>query len=187
MNPLITRLDTWLQQYRPNYYARLAPGASEAELADLERLIGHALPEEFRDLYRWRNGQAANSYEAFCDNRMFMSLETIATNWTMMKEMLEEGEFELPNWWRTNWVAFLENGGGDSLCLDMEGTFTGQPGQLLEFWHDWENRQVVWPNTASFLATLVASFEGGTWSDSEDCWETNESLFPAGYPQRFDA
>jgi hypothetical protein len=46
-----------------------------------------------------------------------------------------------------------------------------------------------WWRTAwvPFLKTVVGTFEKTTWPADESLWETNEDLYPAGFPKRFDA
>ena len=70
-------------------------------------------------------------------------------------------DFEDPKWWRRGWVPFLSNG-GDHLCLDLIAEDGGSPGQILTFYHDWENRAVEYPNLQAWLTELVESMENGT-------------------------
>src|SRR4051812_14624405 len=84
MNDLIARLDTWLAQSRPDYYARLGkPGAAPAEFEALEATLGQRLPASFKHLYEWRNGQ--DSFEALDDRHQLMTLSEIDWQWTANK------------------------------------------------------------------------------------------------------
>jgi hypothetical protein len=59
--------------------SNLRPGVSDAELDQLAEELNVVLPEEFKDLYRWRNGHAdpdAPNVLRFRDNT-FISLEAI--------------------------------------------------------------------------------------------------------------
>lgn len=49
---LITRLDGWLATNKPEYYERLRPAATEAQLSSLDPRV----PATLRAMYRWRNG-----------------------------------------------------------------------------------------------------------------------------------
>jgi cell wall assembly regulator SMI1 len=187
METVITRLDEWLKSNRADYYAQLLPGATDEEIQRLERLLGLSLPESFKALYRWRNGQPLDCYEAFHDNKMFLRLEEIEETWVVLKELLEGGDFEIENWWRVGWVPFLHDGAGNNLCLDLEGTFTGHKGQLLEFWHDDFDRDVLYPDFKHYLEAVVECLEQNMWSEKEEFWGLDNDCIErhnAGYPKR---
>jgi cell wall assembly regulator SMI1 len=158
---LITRLDRWLAANRPDYYARLQPGATEETLAAFEGRFALELPQTFRDLYQWRNGQEAACFASFQDNRMFSSLEEIVETKDMLDGMIGY-DFEDARWWRRGWVPFLSNRGGDHLCLDLVAEDGGQPGQLVAFWHDEADRAVEYASIDRWLEALVRSMENGT-------------------------
>jgi cell wall assembly regulator SMI1 len=187
MEAVIARLDEWLKRNRSSYYAQLLPGASDEEIQRLEQLVGLPLPESIKSLYRWRNGQTPGCFEAFHDNKMFLNLQDIAETWAMLKELLEGGDFEIQNWWRIGWVPLMHDGAGNYLCLDLEGTFTGRKGQILEFWHDDHDRDVLYPSAADYLETLVECFERQSWQEDEEFWSIDKEFITChnpGYPQR---
>jgi cell wall assembly regulator SMI1 len=157
---LIGRLDRWLAANRPDYYAHLLPGVTEAQLDAFEAQFSLKLLEAFRRLYRWRNGHDQLRSESLVYNLMFSSLEDIARVKELMDGMIG-ADFEDPRWWRQSWVPFLENGAGDHLCIDLAAENGGTPGQVLMFYHDWEQRPVRSPSVEVWLADLVASMEGG--------------------------
>lgn len=158
---LITRLDRWLRDNRAEYYSHLQPGVTDDLLTAFEQRFSLKLPTDFRALYRWRNGQAANEFGSFQHNRMFSALEEIADTKEMLDEMIG-ADFKDPKWWRCGWVPFLSNGGGDHLCLDLITEDGSNPGQLIAFWHDWEERSIEYPNFTVWLTELVQSMEDGT-------------------------
>lgn len=185
---LLTRLDALLQQYRPAYYATLSPPATEAEIVALEAEFQVTLPPELRLWFGWRNGQ--KGFDNFFQNNMLHSVSSAAEAMRVNCEMLEAGEFELKNWWAPGWVPFLENGGGDHVCLDLEGTFTGQPGQIIRHWHDWESRTVLFPNLSAWLTAVIHAYEQALPTGqllADDQIDELEPEHPAGFPQRFEA
>ncbi len=161
MTELIDRLDNFLARFRPDYYGQLQPGISEQVLDALQVSLRAELPPAFRLLYEWRNGQHPNCSAILVDNWMFNPLEEVRS----IKEMLDGmigTDFEDPGWWSRGWVPFLSNGGGDHLCLDMAAEFGGKPGQLLPFWHDWNNRAVKFDSMETWLqSTLNALLSKG--------------------------
>ena len=159
--PLIERMDAWLAENRAGYHAALQSGVSDAQLDAFEAKFSLTLPEAFRALYRWRNGQPNSSFDSFQDNRMLSSLEDIADTKEMLDDMIGS-DFEDPATWRRGWVPFLSNGGGSYLCVDVDAEGGGQPGQLIAFWKADEDRPVEHASVQTWLADLVASMEAGT-------------------------
>jgi hypothetical protein len=76
MEDLIQRLDSWLKQNRPEYYAQLLPGLSDEELTAFEKTLGVALPDEFKLLYQWRNGQK-DELDCFIHNLAWLKAESV--------------------------------------------------------------------------------------------------------------
>jgi cell wall assembly regulator SMI1 len=161
MLALIKRMDRWLAANRPDYYARLQLGVSDATLDAFEVRFSLKLPQAFRRLYQWRNGQEPACNASFQANRMFSSLEEVAVSKEILDGLIGY-DFEDPCWWRKGWVPFLANGGGDHLCVDAVGEDSGQPGQVLTFWHDWENRSVKYGSLEEWMSELVNSMENNT-------------------------
>ena len=161
VDELLLRMDRWLSEQRADYYSSLLPGASESLLADFEDRFSLRLPEDFRALYRWRNGQARNEFASLQENWGFSPLETIAQAKTTLDEMIGH-DFDDPGWWRRGWVPFLANGGGDHLCLDLDAESGATFGHVICFWHDDEDRDVEFQSVADWLRELVTSMESGS-------------------------
>ena len=161
VDSLIGKMDRWLATNRTDYYVALKPGATESALDAFESQFGIKLPVAFRSIYRWRNGQRDDCTTSLEDNFMFSSLESIAENKETMDGMIES-DFDDPKWWRRSWVPFLDNGGGDHLCIDLSAEDGGTPGQILSFYHDWENRPIQFPSAEAWLANIVQSMEDGS-------------------------
>ncbi len=157
---MIGRLDRWLEANRPDYFAGLQPGVTDAQLDAFEIQFALKLPAAFRALYRWRNGQANGNNESLQMNRMFSPLESVANSKMLLDGMIGS-DFDRPEWWRRGWVPFLSNGGGSHLCLDVAAEDGGQPGQLVAFWKADEDRPVKYPSVEAWLADLVESMESG--------------------------
>ena len=103
---LIGRMDRWLASNRPDYSALLQPGATDAKLAAFEARLSLSLPEPFRQLYRWRNGQDPGSSDPLQFNRTFSTLEEVASTKQELDSMIGS-DFEDPRYWRRGWVPFL--------------------------------------------------------------------------------
>jgi cell wall assembly regulator SMI1 len=156
---LLTRIERWLATNRPDYFARLQPGITDARLDDFERQFTLKLPAAFRELYRWRNGQADGNYKSLQMNRIFSPLESVADTKELLDGMIGS-DFDRPEW-RRGWVPLLSNGGGSYLCVDVAAEDGGQVGQLVAFWKADEDRDIEYPSVEAWLADLVESMESG--------------------------
>jgi len=157
---LIERMDRWLAANRPDYYALLQPGVSDAQLDAFEAQFSLKLPAAFRQFYRWRNGQEPTSSAPLQGNRSFCTLEEVASTKDMLDGMIGY-DFDDPRYWRRGWVPFLHNGGGSFLCLDLAAEDGGRPGQLIAFWKRNDDRPVEFPSIEAWLTDLVESMESG--------------------------
>jgi cell wall assembly regulator SMI1 len=195
MEKLIARLDRWLKEHRPAYYAELQPGLSGPRLREFQREVGFRMPNAFKELYAWRNGQDPRCSTALQHNRMFMSIEDVLDTHRLLNELLEGGEFDGELWWCPRWVPFLDNGSGDHQCIDMGGAFAGVEGQVINFWHDWESRNIEYSSLEKWLETFVASLEAGLWREvggdlhpiDEDRWDAFLGEMNPGYPIKANA
>ena len=158
---LIARLDRWLATHRSDYYSRLQPGVTSAELNDFEQRFTVKLPQAFRLLYQWRNGHDDSKTQALQENFRFMSLEDATSTKQLCDDMIGN-DFESPEWWRREWVPFLQNWGGDDMVVDLLGIDGGAPGQIVIFWHDESDRPIRFPSLEAWLKDLVESMESGT-------------------------
>ncbi len=174
-------LDKHLRVKRPEFYADLRKPLAEAEIDALELKFNLVLPADLKMLYSWRNGQDAETYDAFINNSMFMPLEEVLETAAELASMIGL-DFEIENWWHRNWLPIFHNGGGCYICYDMGGLFTGQPGQLIEYWNEDNDRNVIAPDLASFIAALNQYYASVPAADFDDYFEIGEI---SGFPLSF--
>jgi cell wall assembly regulator SMI1 len=167
MSNLTERLDSWLRKNRPSYYKRLLPGVQKSHLLALESSLGFALPRSFHDLYIWKNGQDGSlDSNPFQFNRDFLPLESAKESYDICVEC--SGDWEpKKHMWSNRWFPFLQRWGGDLLCVDMEGSFTGTVGQVLDFFHDSDDRTIVAPSLDTWLESFVMTLERGMWEENK--------------------
>lgn len=178
MKVQLDMLDQQLAKLRPEYYKKLQPGLDDDTIQMLQQKYHITLPEDLIALYKWRNGQQGDCYEAFVNNSMFIPLESALDSAAENTSMIGT-DFEIENWWHKDWIPLFHNGGGDHLCYDMGGIFTNNPGQLIEFWHEDNDRNIIAPSLATFLDALIAYYK------AEQLDEYYEVENPEGYPERY--
>jgi cell wall assembly regulator SMI1 len=65
-------------------------------------------------------------------------------------------------WWSSGWLPVMENGGGDYVCVDLNPTKAGIPGQLVTFYHDETFRPLVASGIEALLRHLAEQLRSGT-------------------------
>jgi cell wall assembly regulator SMI1 len=92
-------------------------------------------------------------------------------------------DFEIENWWNQNWIPIFQNGGGDSICYDLKGIFTQKRGQLIEFWHADNDRNVIAPTLEAFFRKIIEFYEKKKQNKEFDEYFEIEQI--ENYPKRF--
>jgi len=148
-------LDRWLLEHRPQYYAALNAGATEAQLDAFEARFGVTLPQDLRRLYAWRNGHGDYLAPAFVLNHVLEPLENVANSKAELDAMI--GHDFAPGWWEQSWIPFTTSYGGDHIVVDTE------TGRVLTFYHDDATRPDEAASITEWLAALVQSMNDGTY------------------------
>ena len=103
----------------------------------------------------------------------------IATEWAMMKELLDTGNFEgarLPKaargiqnvHWSEGWIPIADNGGGDYFCLDLAPAKGGVVGQVILFGHEGTDQRRVARSFGEWMSKLAGRFQAGKIAFDED-------------------
>ena len=111
------------------------------------------LPGDLKALYQWKNGQQQDCVKSFVTNSMFQRLEDVLKDNKVLTSMIGY-DFEIENWWNAHWLPVFSNGGGSYICYDLKGVFTGESGQLVEFWKADNDRNVMAPDLRTFMESL---------------------------------
>jgi cell wall assembly regulator SMI1 len=146
----------------------LPPGASEDAIAAAEQALGFTLPEEVRAWYRAHDG-GGDRYIA--NNRELLSLDRMVSEWKVWKDLLDQGVFEgndhsspgpgvQQKWWIPEWLPVTYDGAGNHDVIDLAPDIDGRVGQIVEFWHDDDDREVIAANLLEFLLDVE-------WAPSE--------------------
>lgn len=175
MKDTLKLLDKQLAELRPDYYAELNKGLNDFDMNAMEASFDIKIPKDLRALYKWRNGQSEDNTEALVNNAMFLPLHEALE---LMQEFNERigTDFEIENWWNEGWIPLFSNGGGDYICYDTEGIFTGSKGQLIEFWHDANNRVVIANHLEIFLKALTRHLQETPEDELDEYFDVEEHL-----------
>jgi cell wall assembly regulator SMI1 len=164
------RLESWFQDYAPEVASDWNPGATEAQLVQLEEWLGCRLPEDFRESYKIHDGQKDDTVGL----AFGMALQPLDWSLSRMKEFVDFGKDDPA--WLTNvnsmpaeavqrfrahrsWVPVTQDSGGNYMGLDMAPGPKGQAGQVIIFGSREETNYVVAPNWRAFLEHLLHLME----------------------------
>jgi cell wall assembly regulator SMI1 len=120
---------------------KLPKGASEATIAEVEKSLGHALPDDVREFYRRHDG--AGDDECFNSCRLLSIREAAA-----QRALLKEYEAGGARAFDASWLPLTDDGAGNHHCVVLSGK---NAGQVMDFDHEsGAGRKVV----ARFAALL---------------------------------
>lgn len=181
MKELVNRLNNQLETLRPDYYQNLKDPLSEKEIEILEEKFQVQIPNDLKELYKWKNGQNYDCYEAFVNNSMFMPLEDVLESAEEFTSMIGS-DFEIENWWNESWLPIFGNGGGSYICYDLGGIFTGDKGQLIEYWNKDNDRNVIAPNLETFVSQIIKYYDNIKPEDFDEYFKIEDIN---GFPIEF--
>ncbi|WP_216321688.1 SMI1/KNR4 family protein [Deinococcus aestuarii] len=170
---VLARLDAWLAAHVPAIHATLRPGASDTELDALEPLVGQKLPESFRTLYRWHDGEQLVVRGVF--SLAFLPLAQIQFDWETWQDIgknFPEMNQEINSashptgsireaYTTPGWLGFLSDLSGNSVGLDFNPGPAGKLGQVITFGRDQEYKYVLAESLEAFLREYLTRLEAG--------------------------
>lgn len=161
----------------------LNKGADEADFAELEKELGYALPEDFKELYRIADGGAA--YEGVLAGEEWLSVERIIEEYGTWKGLYEGGMLEEDDGtpfgctpedagiksdfcWNPKWIPLTADGGGNGKMIDLDPTGNGTVGQIIQMWHDDSAYSKEAESLYDFFARYAQDLEDGKYVLSAD-------------------
>lgn len=141
----------WLSLNYSDGLLDLNPPASDAQIAELTKVLGVDLPDDFISVLKIHNGQKGESAWLF-DSQEFLSTHRIIEEFTTWKKLLKSelhDKVSTPDdgvksdWWNIKWIPFTSDGCGDHYCLDLSPTESGTKGQIITLWFELPEREIV--------------------------------------------
>jgi cell wall assembly regulator SMI1 len=143
---ILTQLDLLWEKMRPKFYQNLAKGVTKAQIQDAELKLGFELPNDFKTLYFWHNGEGDQRDGISESGRFspywfvspdicgFLSLENVVRDYLSYKDGYEEKPFPF---WRHGWIPFLAySPGGDYIAYDLGVNSASKSGRLVVLDHE---------------------------------------------------
>lgn len=157
---ILARLDAWLAVHRPHFLAALRPGATSAQLAQLEKKIGLTLPADLRTLLGWHDGQRDEYVIKFEQDMRLMSCDEIAV---AKRELDNEAAAAR---WNKSWIPFLDDDNELYRCVDASAA-----SHAVHVWGGPMDDEVVppeAPSLAAWLAEFVTAVEKGRYVEDPE-------------------
>jgi cell wall assembly regulator SMI1 len=180
MKELWERLERWLMDNYPELHDSLNDGATEDMIFDAEEKIGIRFPNDFVESIKIHNGQKYDFYPGLIGGHQLLCLNDIVAEWQMWTNELDKGAFidwdelnfnsnkvKTDQWWRTKWIPIAWRR-HDNYCLDLDPSPDGNQGQVIEFLHEYENRQLIGASFKECFKEMVENLENGTFFLEEE-------------------
>jgi cell wall assembly regulator SMI1 len=171
------KFEIWLAANWSESLSHLNPPATDDEILELENVLNHKLPEDYKACLKIHNGQDED-FGGFFDNSEFLSTKAVIAQYSIWKQLLESGHFDdiksspetgiKDTWWNNLWIPFTHNGGGDHYCIDLDPTSNGQHGQIITMWHDMPEREIESISFSEWFSNYVNNVIAGKYIYSED-------------------
>jgi cell wall assembly regulator SMI1 len=187
------RIMTWADANAPLLRVSLRPGASADELQRFETLIGQALPQDVRDLYRLADGQIpfqfgrTPHYPGLFLSLPFNPIEVVIRDWQFGEEVLGRNEPNTDEFlssyppgavkalhYNNGWIPLSDDAGGNHMAIDLDPGPAGNAGQWIIFGVDEFERMRVASSLAAFLHWVAVEMEAGNFRLAPDNPEGDE-------------
>jgi cell wall assembly regulator SMI1 len=157
-----SRIDAWLAAHAPVSLARLRPGATPAELAAAEQVLGTPLPADLAASLACHDGLADEAARMLPD-MLLLPVKGVVEQWELRcevnAELLEDEPDEEPlrmangePYWHPLWIP-VAHFQGDLEVIDMRPG----PGQGRLGWssHDGSSNFQGWPSLGAYLQAVA--------------------------------
>lgn len=174
--PVLARLDAWYAaNLPPDRYAFNLP-ATEAQIDEVERLMGVQLPRSYRDLYRWHDGEDEDGV-GHIYGLPVLPLKLVIAEHQQWQETLTDFDgnpYALPGgswpggavdpaYINPAWLPLTTDGSGNSIGLDFDPWPAGRVGQVIIFGRDEDLKVVLAESLGQFLDWVARLLESGNF------------------------
>lgn len=174
--PVLARLDAWFAAHLPLDQYKFNPPATDAELDAFERLVGLKLPQAYRQLYRWHDGENDDRW-GHIYGLPLLPLKDAAFQWKSWARVLADfggNRYEVPGaswpadavdpaYINPRWLPLTHDGSGNHIGLDFDPWPDGRVGQVILFGRDEDVKCVLAESLGKFLEWIAGLLESGNF------------------------
>lgn len=169
-------INNWLAAKHPQAIEGFAPPATPEQIAEAEAAMGCALPEDFKAFLAIHNGQ--KSGEPMVWTCSLMPVEKLAERKKRLAKLYDDPDLPPgPNThpaikqvgFSDGWIPIgVSARGRDFLCLDIDPSPEGMPGQVILIAVDAADHELIAPNFRDFLSLYFQQLQTGEIEMLED-------------------
>ena len=176
VSPTLARLDAWYAAHLPPDRYAFNPPAEEARLDALERMVGVRLPNAYRQLYRWHDGENGDRW-GHLFGLPLLPLAEATSQWKSWIDLLAyfdgnrypvpggawpEGAVD-PAYINPRWIPLSHDGSGNHIGVDLDPWPNGRKGQVILYGRDEDVKVVLAESLGKFLEWIAALLESGNF------------------------
>jgi cell wall assembly regulator SMI1 len=178
IGPTLARLDAWYAAHLPPDRYVFNPPATETELDAFERLVGLKLPQAYRQLYRWHDGEEDDRW-GHIYGLPLLPLKEAGSQWRAWNEVLADPVFKGnrygvrggawpegavdPAYINPRWIPLTHDGSGNHIGMDFDPWPAGRIGQIILYGRDEDVKAVLAPSLGAFLDWIADLLESGNF------------------------
>ena len=174
--PVLARLDAWFAIHLRADKYMLNPAATDAAIDRFEQLVGLKLPQAYRQLYRWHDGENDDRW-GHLYGLSLLPLDQAAYQWRAWQRVLAEfggNRYEIPGrgwpigavdpaYINPRWIPLTHDGSGNHIGLDFDPWPGGRVGQIILYGRDEDVKVVVAESLGRFLEWVAGLLESGNF------------------------
>ena len=174
--PVLARLDAWYAANLPADKYVFNPPADDAQIDALQEIVGHEMPQSYRQLYRWHDGEDGDRW-GHIYGLPILPLHHAAAEWRQWKKTLADiggNPYAIPGgawpqgavdpaYTNPGWIPLTADGSGGHIGLDFDPWPGGRVGQIILFGRDEDVKVVLAESLGQFLAWIAELLESGNF------------------------
>jgi cell wall assembly regulator SMI1 len=169
----LERILIWLKQNAPSSASSLRPGLAYSEIENRVEELLFLLPNEFYDLYQWRNGvyYGEEDFNFFCPGYSFNSLEEALIQYEELLDSAEKLAEEL--WldpaeiWNPNWFPIFSYD-RDYLFIIGEAEHHKPLSPVMGCFRGNSGPDLMYSSITNMMLTVAECYDTGVYYLDED-------------------
>jgi cell wall assembly regulator SMI1 len=176
IGPILKRLDVWYAANLPEDQFVFNRPASDEDIDAIERLFGLKLPNAYRQLYKWHDGDRNDLFSGHIYGTALISLRDAGLQWKAWNDVLADfggNRYEIPggawpeaavdpSYINPRWIP-LTNSDGNHIGLDFDPWPGGRIGQVILYGRDEDVKVVLAESLGNFLEWITDLLDQGNF------------------------
>ena len=176
ITPILARLDAWYNAHLTDPRYRFNPPGDDAAIDRIATLTGLSLPQSYRQLYRWHDGENDDRW-GHIYGLPLLPLRAVADTWSGWQKIMRQfggNRYVVPAaawpkdaidpaYSNPGWLPLTSDGSGNHIGIDFDPWPKGRVGQIILFGRDEDVKLVLADSLGQFLEWIVGLLESGNF------------------------